>query len=247
MVCFFSPFLVFNHYFNLQWKISKIVGVRIDFNDERKGKRWFKIVNFMLFVTIILIQFVSFITLLLLIYLPGASIEIKIKSVPKAIASFDMLFRVCVLKYYSEEIMKILEDLHGLYEHRSKTDNSYMQGNARKIITYIRYVIISSIVNQTVPLFISVITFLRVGKWFPKFPTEIWLPFDPENYYVPVYIFQVGSFMLFTVFNMSTEPLLFLMLSHISQQFKHLAHDLESFDKKSDLKGVVDKHNLLLG
>lgn len=159
-----------------------------------------------------------------------------------------MIFKGVVFYHYSEDTMRILENLQTLYEIRGKTtDTSYLQGNARKINIYLRYLFSSATMYLVMPIVIRMLIFSKIGKWAPIFPTDLWFPFNPANYYVPVYIFHVVAFMLYFICSMSTETLIFMILNHISQHFKHLANDLEHLDQSSNLRGIVDQHNLLLG
>ena len=89
--------------------------------------------------------------------------------------------------------------------------------------------------------------FLKTGKWNAIFPTELWFPFKPANYFIPVYIYHILAFGSYFMCSVSTESLILMTLNHINQQFIHVAEDLANWNKKSDLKNIVSRHELLYG
>lgn len=136
----FKTFVGFNDYFSLQWRLSKFIGVRFNFNDKNKDKRWFKIMNLFIFLFFVLIQIIYVTIALLLIYLPDAPTSIRLKAVPRVLAGVDIVFKGGFFYHYSQKTMKIVEDLYEMFEIRcKKKENSYLKTNSRFINIYMKY------------------------------------------------------------------------------------------------------------
>ena len=96
------------------------------------------------------------------------------------------------------------------------------------------------------PILGSTVNYIKTGRWNAIFPTELWFPFNPANYYVPVYINHILAFGTYFMCSVGTETLILMILNHINQQFRHVAEDLSNC-KPSDLKMILKRHKMLLG
>lgn len=193
----YKQFKEFNHFFSIYWKLGKVIGLSFNPDENRSDKRWFdivKIINLIKFSSFLVIQVLFVSSLLCYIILPGALIQMKLKAIARVIIGMEAIVKGIIFSMNSSKILKILKDLKYLFDVQKLEPNLYLLRNARIIHIYSIFLIFATFMLTMLPILVSLVKFIVSGHWPKVFPTEAWYPFDPVDYYVPIYMFHVLAF-----------------------------------------------------
>lgn len=121
--------------------------------------------------------------------------------------------------------------------------NSYLLKNSRGLEVYVKYIFVSGIFYIIVPALASIVLYLKDDEWLALYPTEIWMPFNSTNYYIPIYVLQTFAILNFMFMIVASEAMILMIMVHIIHQFIQIARELEGmtqYDQK--MKALIDKH-----
>ena len=247
----------FDNFFEFQFKLLKFVGIWFDLSENQKPKKIYFIVIqklYYFFCVFVLLLFSGL--LILFIFYTNAKIDLKLRSLPIFISNVVIITKLVIIALDYGRIVDIMMGLKDLYKveqlHEAQgsenSDKRYLHRNARIIFIFIRITIFFAIFFSITPIITTILTYRRKGVWVAVFPFQIYYPFDPAPYYLPIYmlhLFYGYSFMLYSV---ATDSMLFMILNHLNGQLMRISNELEAktFGPEK-MKELVDRHVKILG
>ena len=170
-------------------------------------------------------------------------------------AGVDVVIKWMIFHCNSSKIVHILKDLQSFYDLETYKSNIlknpnnanksyfYLLKNARIVDIYIKYILISGLMYLIAPALSSIFIYINDSLWMDYFPTELWLPFDTTNYFIPIYIYQFFSILNFMLCIISSESMILMIIVHINYHLQKI-HDELIGNKKYDqnFKFLVERH-----
>lgn len=154
----------------------------------------------------------------------------------------EAIVKGIIFSMNSSKILKILKDLKYLFDDQKLEPNFYLLRNARIIHIYSIFLIFATFMLTMLPILVSLVKFIVSGHWPKVFPTEAWYPFDPVDYYVPIYMFHVLAFGSYASCGLATEAMLLMILNYINQQFRYISMELSASKRHKNLNDLIEKH-----
>lgn len=249
-------YILFRHFFEFQFKLLKLVGIRFDLSENQKPQKF--CLNairklYCLFCVLVLLLFSVFFALF--IFSTDSKIDLKLKSLSILISNVVIIVKLTRVYLDYEKIVDIMMGLKDFYkvqqlqeaEETESADKRYLHRNARIIFNYNRISIFFACFFVITPIITSILVYRRKGVWVAVFPFEIFYPFDPTPYYFPIYLLHLFYGFSFMFYIVATDSMLFMIFNHVNYQFMKISSDFatDTFGPEI-IKDLVDRHVRIL-
>lgn len=231
----------FSDYFQVQFNLLALTGLRFDFSNLKVKNCWSKAYKLLLtYVIFICTWNVS--SVVLSLFLLNQKIDQKISFITLIFSTLENTSKTFCLFYNSKRISKILEDLKQDFKPKCQ----YLKKEAKIILTFAKVSTTIPRLFGLIPLFITIFVFVIAGKWSPLLINEQWYPFDPKDIrlYFFVFVSQYSMGVFVTNFLLGTDSTIMMIFAHINQQLIYLAEEF-SFARTLEsnrIKLVLERH-----
>ena len=237
-------FVAFDEFFNLYLNLFKIVGIRLNSKDKNSKKLTFQWLNLMYCIVCYSLLIMHVTQIILFISRSELNFEAKLGVIPamiNEITAFSKFLCIFLNKEKIERILSILKKRYDQQKLNQVVDRQYLFKYAKIIITYSKLLLILVPVFLSIPCLATLNSYLTEQNWNAFFPAELWYPFNPKDFYVPVYMYLVFMGINFSLNMMVTDSLFLMILVNITHQFKELSREFKNLNDKKDFQALVNR------
>lgn len=223
-----TSFVNYNSFFEYQFQIFKFVGIRFDLSVPRKDTltEYLATVFYRAFCYIVY----ALHSLCCIFYVVSTddSLDKRLAIFSNTVAHATAFTKFYAISTNLDNIENILKELEKLYNQK-RLDQMMEPKNLIRNATFVRrsaqFFMVMTPVILAIPCVMTYAKYWVIGKWEPRFPTDIWCPFEVDDYYLPFYflVYYAGVVMGFNI--LAGDCLFYMILMHITQQMKELTRD----------------------
>ena len=240
----------FSSYFNFQNKLHKIVGIRLEISESKKSSNRAEQANFVYSVACFVIMTVSLSQAILFILLNDSDLEEFLGAIPELVFNITAFSKyICVFANINKikKMLRTLEKLHEQQKNDQLLDQTYILENTAKIMRYSKITVVLGPFFVLIPFISTLSHLIQDSTWDPLFPFKLWYPFDPKDYYVPVYIYLHFIGLTSSVNMIATDCLFLMILAFVTHQLKQLSKDFANLKEHGQkMAQLVERQIVLL-
>lgn len=188
---------------------------------------------------------VGIIQVILYCVVHSTDFDVLVRAVSDALTIFLWKYKNLLLFLNADKLRDIIEKCRALFDNRKNEIGlleKYFKGYRRIVKIHL-----ATIISTLLLIGSSLIIYFISGS--TTLVSNLWFPFDVHQHFPVVVIWELLLSYCFLTFALSSDILLFVLLSVISMEFDYLKHDLKNLNyeseeqRKEKVAALVDRHN----
>lgn len=235
----------FDDLFRIFFKFSKLVGLRLKVDESIDQNRMWSLLNkvYSAFCVSALLIYLVLNILSLILLQPAFQDKFELSVI--ITGTVEVLLKILFIYLNYEKYLRILKDLKSYFDPqrmKENPDDQYLNKYTRPIFLYGIMQGTVAFFSSVIPIITTFINYFITTKWIGLMPDRLWYPFNPANYYIPLYAAETFMRCCFLILLSAGDCILLLILANINQQFQQLRDDFAELKDGSQVKKLVERH-----
>lgn len=245
-----TNFLIYNSYFEMQFKLFRLVGIRFDLSEPKKDTLTEELGNMFYRVFCYSLYAMQILFCICYLILTDTSLDKKLAVFSNTVAHATAFTKFFTIATNLEKIEKIIKTLGKLYSQQQLDKMIEPQKFIRKatfICKSAKFFMCMSPFLLFLPCVATYLDYWTQGQFNPQFPTDLWCPIDLIDHYLFIYFLVFYARVIMSLNMGAGDSLFYMILAHITQQLKELTRDFNELRRHgNNLTKLINRQIELL-